>query len=109
VEERLEMLNSGQGFSDEFEFEACNYTPKTSTINEQYSHWMSSMKKQGTAFFKTVKNRVGPFFRVPILVVNPRYYGELNSWIVHRETVLTTLPYPIFLSTESTGTSGLVH
>lgn len=60
VEERLDMLNAGLGFSDEFEFEAYNYTAKVSNsaINDQYNNWVSAMKKQGTAFFKTVKNKV---------------------------------------------------
>lgn len=63
IEERLEILNAGLGFSDEFEFEAYNYTVKSSSvINDQYNNWVSHMKKTGTAFYKTVKNKVSTIF-----------------------------------------------
>lgn len=53
------MLNSGLGFSDEFEIEACRYSEKSSSkLKQQYKEWTSSMKKEGTAFFKSVKDRV---------------------------------------------------
>ena len=81
IEERLEMLNSGQvilsvtvsvagrhlvllttaetcilqGFSDEFELEACLYSDKSS---KQYKEWLSTMKKESGALFKTVRNKV---------------------------------------------------
>lgn len=59
IEERLQMLNSGLGFSDEFEIEACRYSEKSSSkLKQQYKEWTSSMKKEGTAFFKSVKDRV---------------------------------------------------
>uniref|UniRef100_A0A8D8VF61 DENN domain-containing protein 1A n=1 Tax=Cacopsylla melanoneura TaxID=428564 RepID=A0A8D8VF61_9HEMI len=57
IEERLEMLNSGMGFSDEFELEACNYTP-SSTIKVKYKEWMHTFSKDGRAFFKNVRSRV---------------------------------------------------
>ena len=53
------MLNSGLGFSDEFEMEACNYSEKSSSkLKQQYKEWTYTMKKEGSAFFKTVKNKV---------------------------------------------------
>lgn len=59
IDERLDLLNSGMGFSDEFEFEACNYSEKSSSkIKAQYKEWVSTMRSQGTAFFKTVKSKV---------------------------------------------------
>lgn len=59
IDERLDLLNSGMGFSDEFEFEACNYSEKSSSkIKAQYKEWMFTMRSQGTAFLKTVKSKV---------------------------------------------------
>lgn len=59
IEERLDMLNAGLGFSDEFEMEACNYSDKTSSrLKQQYKEWTYTMKKEGSAFFKSVKSRV---------------------------------------------------
>lgn len=59
IEERLDMLNAGLGFSDEFELEACNYMDKSSgTIKQQYKEWLHTVRKEGASFFKTVKSRV---------------------------------------------------
>lgn len=59
------MLNDGLGFSDEFEIEASRYSEKqTSKIKQQYKEWTSSMKKEGSAFLKTVKEKVGDCFQV---------------------------------------------
>jgi hypothetical protein len=53
------MLNAGLGFSDEFELEACNYSVKSSSrLKQHYKEWASTMKKEGSAFFKTVKSKV---------------------------------------------------
>lgn len=53
------MLNTGQGFSDEFEYELENYSAKSgSKLKQQYKDWTSTMKKEGTAFFKSVKDKV---------------------------------------------------
>ncbi|XP_023289058.1 DENN domain-containing protein 1C isoform X2 [Orussus abietinus] len=59
IEERLHMLNSGLGFSDEFELEACNYSDKSnSKFRQQYREWTYAMRKEGTAFFRSVKDKV---------------------------------------------------
>lgn len=59
IEERLEMLNNGLGFSDEFELEACNYSEKSSSkLKQQYKEWKYTMRKEGSAFLKTVRNKV---------------------------------------------------
>jgi len=53
------MLNNGLGFSDEFELEACNYSGKSSSkLKHQYKEWTYAMRKEGSAFFKTVKSKV---------------------------------------------------
>ncbi|XP_050423721.1 DENN domain-containing protein 1B-like isoform X2 [Adelges cooleyi] len=59
IEERLEMLNAGLGFSDEFEMEVCNYHEKSSNkLKQQYKEWTYTVKREGSAFFKSVKNVV---------------------------------------------------
>ncbi|KAL0280357.1 UNVERIFIED_CONTAM: hypothetical protein PYX00_001670 [Menopon gallinae] len=58
IEERLDLLNTGMGFSDEFEREACSYIGKSSS--KQYKEYLSTMRNQGSAFLKTVKNKANP-------------------------------------------------
>lgn len=53
------MLNNGLGFSDEFEMEVFKYSEKSSSkLKQQYKDWTTTMKKEGTAFFKSVKDKV---------------------------------------------------
>ena len=53
------MLNSGEGFSDEFELEACLYSEKASNkLKQQYNEWLTNVRKGGGAIVKTVKNKV---------------------------------------------------
>ncbi|KAL0902271.1 hypothetical protein ABMA27_000179 [Loxostege sticticalis] len=63
IDERLELLNSGRGFNDEFEVECNNYADKLNTgsgqkLKQQYRDWAKTVKKEGGAFFKTVKDKV---------------------------------------------------
>lgn len=49
------MLNSGLGFSDEFEMEACSYSAKSSSkFMQQYKEWA----KETLALFRSVKDKV---------------------------------------------------
>jgi len=58
IEERLNMLNSGLGFSDEFEMEACSYSAKSnSKFMQQYKEWTYTMRKESSAFFRSVKDK----------------------------------------------------
>lgn len=53
------MLNSGLGFSDEFEMEACSYSAKSgSKFMQQYREWTYTMRKESSAFFRSVKDKV---------------------------------------------------
>lgn len=63
IEERLNMLNSGLGFSDEFEMEACSYSAKSSSkFMQQYREWTYTMRKESSAFFRSVKDKVIMYF-----------------------------------------------
>ena len=61
IEERLELLNSGKGFSDEFEMECVVFTEKSNKkFKNQYSAITQNVKKEGGAFVKKVKNKTNP-------------------------------------------------
>ncbi|GLG92574.1 DENN domain-containing protein Crag [Gryllus bimaculatus] len=73
IEERLDILNSGLGFSDEFEMEAFNYCGKSSSrLKQQYKEWTHTMRKEGSAFFKTVKNKANPAMKSAVKTVKER-------------------------------------
>jgi hypothetical protein len=81
IEERLEMLNNGLGFSDEFEMEACNYSDKSSSkLKQQYKEWTYTMRKEGSAFFKTVRNKVRQDVNIYVLC--------LYSFVVFKRSVI---------------------
>lgn len=73
IEERLDMLNAGLGFSDEFEIEACNYSDKTSRkLRQQYKEWLSTVRKEGSAFLKSVKSKANPAMKSAVKSVKDR-------------------------------------
>ncbi|XP_014291494.1 DENN domain-containing protein 1B isoform X1 [Halyomorpha halys] len=73
IEERLAMLNAGLGFSDEFELEACIYGDKNSSkLKAQYKEWTYAMKKEGSAFLKSVKTRANPAVKSAVKTVKER-------------------------------------
>ncbi|KAI4470684.1 denn domain-containing [Holotrichia oblita] len=59
IEDRLNILGAGLGFTDQFETEVSVYSEKSSSkLKQQYKEWTSTMKKEGTAFFRNVKDKV---------------------------------------------------
>ncbi|XP_032526590.1 DENN domain-containing protein 1A isoform X1 [Danaus plexippus] len=73
IDERLELLNSGRGFSDEFELECTRQAERAglagagagggggvNTLKQQYREWARGVKREGGAFFKTVKDKANP-------------------------------------------------
>ena len=54
------MLNSGLGYSDEFEKEVCLYSgkPASAFLQIQPKEWFDQVRKEGGAFIKTVKTKV---------------------------------------------------
>lgn len=44
IEERLDMLNTGQGFSDEFEVECFRYAEKSGRKVKQYKDLLKNFK-----------------------------------------------------------------
>ncbi|CAG0890425.1 unnamed protein product [Cyprideis torosa] len=59
IDERLAMLNAGEGFSDQFELEACLYSEKSSAgLKTKYTDWRETMKREGGALLRSVKDKV---------------------------------------------------
>jgi len=57
IDERLELLNSGKGFSDEFELECVAFSE---TSNKKFSVQYSAVKREGAALAKAVKGKANP-------------------------------------------------
>ncbi|KAJ2954055.1 hypothetical protein O0L34_g2268 [Tuta absoluta] len=74
IDERLDLLNSGRGFNDEFEVECNLYAEKLGTgsgqrLKQQYRDWAKTVKKEGGAFFKTVKDKANPAMQSAVKTV----------------------------------------
>ncbi|XP_065211739.1 DENN domain-containing protein 1B-like [Planococcus citri] len=72
IEERLDLLNAGLGFSDEFELEVCNHCDKSSSKMQQYRDWLHIKKKEGTVIFKTIIKRANPAMKSAVNSVKER-------------------------------------
>ncbi|XP_017879971.1 DENN domain-containing protein 1B isoform X2 [Ceratina calcarata] len=73
IDERLNMLNSGLGFSDEFEMEACSYSAKSgSKFMQQYREWTYAMRKESSAFFRSVKDKANPAVKYAVKSVKDK-------------------------------------
>ena len=60
VDERLELLNAGKGFSDQFELECVSFDPdKFGKKSKSYTA-INNVKKEGAAAFKAVKEKANP-------------------------------------------------
>lgn len=55
IEGRLEMLNAGQGFNDDFEFEVNLYQESTARrVDLQYQDWLNSMKTKSGVLLRSI-------------------------------------------------------
>jgi len=63
IEDRLKLLNSGQGFSDEFELECVAFTEKN---NNKLRNQYTSFKKEGGAIVKGIKNKANPAMKAVV-------------------------------------------
>lgn len=58
------MLNSGTSSSDEFENElAVSSEHANNRFKQQYKEWTRQMRKEGSAFIRTVKDKVSLILR----------------------------------------------
>src|SRR5690242_19234570 len=64
VDGRLAMLNGGQGFNDEFEFELNLHEDRsTNRLKSQYNEWLLEIKKEGSAIIKSVNPAMKSAYR----------------------------------------------
>lgn len=55
IEGRLEMLNAGQGFNDDFEFEVNLYEERTANrVSLQYEDWLNDMKTKSGVLLRSI-------------------------------------------------------
>lgn len=55
IEGRLEMLNAGQGFNDDFEFEVNLYEERTARkVDIQYQEWLNAMKTKSGVILRSI-------------------------------------------------------
>lgn len=55
IEGRLEMLNAGQGFNDDFEFEVNLYEERTArSVDIQYQDWLNAMKTKSGVLLRSI-------------------------------------------------------
>ncbi|OBS74684.1 hypothetical protein A6R68_14762 [Neotoma lepida] len=60
IETRLEKLNAGEGFSDQFEQEIIDYCGASSGALRSYQLWVDSLKKGGDALLHSMKAKTRP-------------------------------------------------
>ncbi len=62
IDERLDLLNSGRGFSDEFELECVAFADRANNkrLKNQYTAMTQNVRKESGAFVKAVKNKANP-------------------------------------------------
>lgn len=81
IEERLAMLNKGLGFTDEFELEACLYSDKSSSkLKQQYKEWTHTMRKESSAFFRSVKDKANPAVKSAVKTVKDGGKGVKSAY-----------------------------
>ncbi|XP_059092755.1 DENN domain-containing protein 1A-like isoform X3 [Tigriopus californicus] len=88
VEERLTMLNTGRGFSDEFEDEVIRFQEaqnNNSKLKQQYAQISSSVKKEGGALVKAVRSKFS-------IKSRPRPQSALNQWATYHDKYKSTNP-----------------
>jgi len=60
IDERLELLNAGKGFSDQFELECVAFSEERSSRKYKPSATINNVKREGAAFAKAVKEKANP-------------------------------------------------
>ena len=69
IDERLELLNSGKGFSDQFELECVAFSEEKSSRKYKPSATINNVKREGAAFAKAVKEKANPAMKQAVKTV----------------------------------------
>lgn len=79
IDGRLEMLNSGRGFNDDFEFEVNLYEERTANkVNLQYQDWLNAMKKKSGVLLKSIN----PSFKLVCKGIKEKSQQAYRGWKV---------------------------
>lgn len=83
IEGRLEMLNAGQGFNDDFEFEVNLYEERSANrVNIQYQDWLNAMKTKGGFILKSIN----PSLRLMYQGLRDKSKQAYKDWKVKSES-----------------------
>ena len=69
IDERLELLNAGKGFSDQFELECVAFSADRSSRKYKPSDTINNVKREGAAFAKAVKEKANPAMKHAVKTV----------------------------------------
>lgn len=69
IDERLELLNAGKGFSDQFELECVAFSEERSSRKYKPSATINNVKREGAAFAKAVKEKANPAMKQAVKTV----------------------------------------
>ena len=69
IDERLELLNAGKGFSDQFELECVAFSEERSSRKYKPSATINNVKREGAAFAKAVKEKANPAMKHAVKTV----------------------------------------
>uniref|UniRef100_A0A665T4S5 UDENN domain-containing protein n=1 Tax=Echeneis naucrates TaxID=173247 RepID=A0A665T4S5_ECHNA len=101
IDGRLDLLNSGEGFSDIFE-EEINMSEYAGS-DKTYHQWLFTVKKGGGAIFNTVKTKANPAMKtvykfakdhakMRIKEVKSRLKQKVSLWVLMTDTWHSTTP-----------------
>lgn len=77
IDGRLEMLNAGQGFNDDFEFEVDLYEERTAKkVNIEYQDWLNAMKSKSGNIIKSIN----PTLRFVYRGIKDKSKQAYKSW-----------------------------
>lgn len=77
IDGRLEMLNAGQGFNDDFEFEVDLYEERTArNVNLEYQDWLNAMKNKSGSIIKSIN----PKLKLMSRFIKDKSKNAYKSW-----------------------------
>ena len=69
IDERLELLNAGKGFSDQFELECVSFSEEKYSRKPKHVAAINNVKREGAAFAKAVKEKANPAMKHAVKTV----------------------------------------
>ena len=69
IDERLELLNAGKGFSDQFELECVSFSEEKYSRKPKHVAAINNVKREGAALAKAVKEKANPAMKQAVKTV----------------------------------------